>query len=102
MALAGRPLLLGLVLRVRLPEAPLPSISSGHRHRSVPWLLLGIALVTLLALLLGLGLAPRRRWLGLVCRGDWSLIAHWRLPRVLAAFAAGGMLALAGLLIQRS
>jgi iron complex transport system permease protein len=29
------------------------------------------------------------------------LIAQWRLPRVLAALAAGGMLALAGVLIQR-
>ena len=100
-ALLGAPLLLGLVLRVRLPEAPLPSISSGHRHRSVPWLLLGIALVTLLALLLGLGLARDAAGWGWFAGGDWSLIAHWRLPRVLAALAAGGMLALAGLLIQR-
>ena len=100
-ALLGAPLLLGLVLRVRLPEAPLPSASSGKRHQSVPRLLLGIALVTLLALLLGMGLARDASGWSWFAAGDWTLIAHWRLPRVLAALAAGGMLALAGLLIQR-
>ena len=100
-ALLGAPLLLGLVLRVRLPEAPLPSASSGKRHQSVPRLLLGIALVTLLALLLGVGLARDAGGWSWFAAGDWTLIAHWRLPRVLAALAAGGMLALAGLLIQR-
>ena len=100
-ALLGAPLLLGLVLRVRLPEAPLPSASSGKRHQSVPRLLLGIALVTLLALLLGVGLARDAGGWSWFAAGDWTLIAHWRLPRVLAALAAGGMLALAGLLTQR-
>ena len=100
-ALLGAPLLLGLVLRVRLPEAPLPSASSGKRHSSVPRLLLGIALVTLLALLVGVGLARDAGGWSWFAAGDWTLIAHWRLPRVLAALAAGGMLALAGLLIQR-
>ena len=100
-ALLGAPLLLGLVLRVRLPEAPLPFASSGKRHQSVPRLLLGIALVTLLALLLGVGLARDASGWSWFAAGDWTLIAHWRLPRVLAALAAGGMLALAGLLIQR-
>ena len=100
-ALLGAPLLLGLVLRVRLPEAPLPFASSGKRHQSVPRLLLGIALVTLLALVLGVGLARDAGGWSWFAAGDWTLIAHWRLPRVLAALAAGGMLALAGLLIQR-
>ena len=100
-ALLGAPLLLGLVVRVRLPEAPLPSASSGKRHQSVPRLLLGIALVTLLALLLGVGLARDAGGWSWFAAGDWTLIAHWRLPRVLAALAAGGMLALAGLLTQR-
>ena len=52
-------------------------------------------------LVVGLGLARDTEGWSWFARGDWSLIAQWRLPRVLAALAAGGMLALAGVLIQR-
>lgn len=99
-ALLGAPLLLGLVLRVRLPEAPVPASTPGVRRGAAGrWWLIGI--LSLVALLLGLGLARDATGWRWFADGDWMLIAHWRLPRVLAALAAGGMLALAGVLLQR-
>lgn len=100
-ALLGAPLLFWLVLRVRLPEAPGSTVSLGLRHQHPQRLLWGIGLLCLCGVLVGLGLARDAEGWSWFARGDWTLIAQWRLPRVLAALAAGGMLALAGVLIQR-
>jgi ferric hydroxamate transport system permease protein len=100
-ALLGAPLLFWLVLRVRLPESPASAISLGARHADPQRLLLGIGFLCLLALGLALGLARDAQGWSWWAQGDWVLIQQWRLPRVLAAVAAGGMLALAGVLIQR-
>lgn len=93
-------MLFWLVLRVRLPEAPATVVSLGIRHQHPHRLLWGIGVLCLCGLVVGLGLARDAEGWSWFARGDWSLIAR-RLPRVLAALAAGGMLALAGVLIQR-
>ena len=100
-ALLGAPLLFFLVCRVRLAEAPSPSMAMGRRHPMPNRLLLAIGVLCLLALALGLGLARDASGWSWWADGDWTLLSQWRLPRVLAALAAGGMLALAGVLIQR-
>lgn len=100
-ALLGAPLLFWLVLRVRLPEAPATAVSLGIRHQHPHRLLWGIGVLCLCGLVVGLGLARDAEGWSWFAHGDWNLIAQWRLPRVLAALAAGGMLALAGVLIQR-
>ncbi len=71
-------------------------------------LLAGLLLTTPLALLLALSsgsmaLSPAQVWQGLSGQGDpllHTLIMELRLPRVLAALICGGLLALAGALIQ--
>ncbi|MDD0843573.1 Fe(3+)-hydroxamate ABC transporter permease FhuB [Pseudomonas sp. Gutcm_11s] len=100
-ALLGAPLLLWLLPRLRLAGGQPQSGDSQHfaRHpfparRLVPMaLLLGAGL--LMALGLGRGLDG---W-------QWNLgdlaVLDWRWPRVMAAAAAGCMLALAGCMIQR-
>lgn len=103
-ALLGAPLLLLLLLR--LPLQLVPTASSPAAQLSDPWLARRPALFwwSLFALLLGLAMGlllafdgQSWRWLGSI--SDPLLL--WRLPRVLAAMAAGLLLAVAGVLVQR-
>ncbi|MDX5372465.1 MAG: Fe(3+)-hydroxamate ABC transporter permease FhuB [Pseudomonadaceae bacterium] len=100
-ALLGAPLLLWLLPRLRLAGGQPQASDSAHfaRHPCPARRLLPLALLLGAGLLLALGLG----------RGldgwHWSLadaaLLDWRWPRVMAAAAAGCMLALAGSMIQR-
>jgi ABC-type Fe3+-siderophore transport system permease subunit len=102
-ALLGGPLLLWLLPRLRMFEWPsLAASTSSGRRASRPWVLV---------ILIGIG-ALVAAVVGLLVGKDpdgWSLasgtiladLAQWRAPRVAVAAAAGGMLAAAGVVIQR-
>ena len=103
-ALVGAPLLLWLLPRLRNSMAP-PPMNQGDnvpndRHHLVRWVSLA-----LLLLLAGIAVALMA---GRDAHGwNWSTgaqldaLLQWRTPRMLAALAAGGMLASAGVLIQK-
>lgn len=100
-ALLGAPLLLWLLPRLRLAGGQPQSADSQHfdRHPFPARRLVPLALLLGFGLLISLGLG----------RGldgwQWNLgdlaVLDWRWPRVMAAAAAGCMLALAGCMIQR-
>ncbi|WP_440996322.1 Fe(3+)-hydroxamate ABC transporter permease FhuB [Arhodomonas sp. SL1] len=100
-AALGAPLLLWLIPRLGIAQAPPPA---GHglfpRHAAPARLLTAFALALLIAVVLALGLGQGVagwHWLA-----PWDpVVLEWRLPRVLAAAAAGVTLALAGAVIQR-
>ena len=100
-ALLGAPLLLWLLPRLRLAGGQ-PQSGDGHHFSRHPFparrlLPLCVALVCALLIALGLG-RGLDGW-------QWTLsdatLLDWRWPRVMAAAAAGCMLALAGCMIQR-
>lgn len=76
------------------------------RRAILIWLALGVAACAAFAVALATGsshLAPRELLQGLASPGDsvaGEILFKLRLPRALAAFAAGGLLALAGALMQ--
>lgn len=103
-ALFGSPLLLLLLPRLRVQDRPQPPPGAPvmqRRGRVLPGLALLAALLAALSILgLVFGRLPEGSW-GLL-RGDLLVeLLSWRLPRVLAALAAGMMLAAAGVLLQR-
>ena len=102
-ALLGAPLLLWLIPRLSLKSGT-PKASAGllvARHpaptRLITLLLLGLGLAIIGSLLFGQGMHGWSwpSWL------RWQAQLEWRLPRTLAAGAAGVLLALAGTLLQR-
>lgn len=102
-ALLGAPLLLWLIPRLALKSGS-PKGASGlsvARHpaptRLLTLLLLGLGFAIIGSLLVGQGMAGWSwpSWL------RWQAQLEWRLPRALAAGAAGVLLALAGTLLQR-
>ncbi|WP_346208883.1 Fe(3+)-hydroxamate ABC transporter permease FhuB [Aeromonas salmonicida] len=102
-ALLGAPLLLWLIPRLSLKSGT-PKASAGllvARHpaptRLITLLLLGLGLAIIGSLLFGQGMHGWSwpSWL------RWQAQLEWRLPRTLAAGAAGILLALAGTLLQR-
>jgi len=102
-AVLGAPLLLWLIPRLALSRTTPPAQSADpeQRHaaprRLIAWAgMLALAMAGI-ALLIGQG-ADGWTW-PLV--DAWADTGVWRLPRVLAAGAAGAMLALAGAVIQR-
>ncbi|WP_075182146.1 Fe(3+)-hydroxamate ABC transporter permease FhuB [Pantoea sp. 1.19] len=103
-ALIGAPLLLGLLPRLRTGSVP-PALAAGdrvpvERRRPLLWLTLGaLTLTAAIAVALTFGRGPTG-WVW--ASGElWQQLLPWRAPRVMAALAAGVMLALAGCLIQR-
>ncbi|MFT5782399.1 MAG: ABC-type Fe3+-siderophore transport system permease subunit [Pseudomonas sp.] len=100
-ALFGAPLLLWLLPRLKLAAAQ-PTSNSGS---SFPRLRHPQPLLWVLAALLGLALLLALGWGRGLDGWLWNLndsqLLAWRWPRVLAAAAAGCMLAMAGCLIQR-
>ncbi|MBP2170899.1 iron complex transport system permease protein [Erwinia toletana] len=97
-AMAGAPLMLWLLTRLRHQQ--ISSNERGHQQRAeraltplmAGMIFLLLALMVLLALFSGDGLSS---WV------DSQAVWQFRWPRVLAALAAGAMLAAAGTLIQR-
>lgn len=106
-AVIGAPLLLVLLGGLKARHRPLPSASEHWTVRSAigrgraRWAALAFGFVLLLVVALLVGCSP--------LSGGWSLpatpvlgdILTLRLPRVIAALAAGGMLAVAGVILQR-
>ncbi|MER9656831.1 Fe(3+)-hydroxamate ABC transporter permease FhuB [Mesorhizobium sp. M0152] len=99
-ALLGAPLLLWLLPRLSLgAEAPAAERLPRTGRPGLALALIGLALLALLGLALFYGPGPHGWTLAL---GDqMQPLLSWRWPRVSAAFAAGAMLALAGLMMQR-
>ncbi|WP_337075638.1 Fe(3+)-hydroxamate ABC transporter permease FhuB [Aeromonas veronii] len=102
-ALLGAPLLLWLIPRLGI-KSGMPKANAGllvARHpapaRLIGLLLVGLLLAMVATLLLGQGMTGWSwpSWL------RWQAQLEWRLPRTLAAGAAGVLLALAGTLLQR-
>ncbi|MFQ2369512.1 Fe(3+)-hydroxamate ABC transporter permease FhuB [Aeromonas enteropelogenes] len=102
-ALLGAPLLLWLIPRLGIksgtPKANATLLVARHPApaRLIGLLLLGLLAAILIALLFGQGMHGWSwpSWL------RWQAQLEWRLPRTLAAAAAGVLLALAGTLLQR-
>ncbi|MFK0165034.1 Fe(3+)-hydroxamate ABC transporter permease FhuB [Rhizobium sp. NPDC090279] len=99
-ALIGGPLLLWLLPQVRSAELPQPLATSFVRRASA---LRAILLLALLLLLAAAALVITRLPGGwMLLRGElfWELLpARW--PRLVASAAAGGLLAIAGAILQR-
>ncbi|MFQ2074369.1 Fe(3+)-hydroxamate ABC transporter permease FhuB [Aeromonas veronii] len=102
-ALLGAPLLLWLIPRLGI-KSDTPKANTGllvARHpapaRLIGLLLVGLLLAVVASLLVGQGMTGWSwpSWL------RWQAQLEWRLPRTLAAGAAGVLLALAGTLLQR-
>ncbi|MCR3960739.1 Fe(3+)-hydroxamate ABC transporter permease FhuB [Aeromonas veronii] len=102
-ALLGAPLLLWLIPRLGIKSGA-PKANAGllvARHpapaRLIGLLLVGLMLAVVASLLVGQGMMGWSwpSWL------RWQAQLEWRLPRTLAAGAAGVLLALAGTLLQR-
>ncbi|WP_071914520.1 Fe(3+)-hydroxamate ABC transporter permease FhuB [Aeromonas sp. SCS5] len=102
-ALLGAPLLLWLIPRLGIKSGT-PKANAGllvARHsapaRLIGLLLVGLLLAVVASLLAGQGMTGWSwpSWL------RWQAQLEWRLPRTLAAGAAGVLLALAGTLLQR-
>ncbi|MFM5728745.1 Fe(3+)-hydroxamate ABC transporter permease FhuB [Aeromonas veronii] len=102
-ALLGAPLLLWLIPRLGIKSGT-PKANAGllvARHlapaRLIGLLLVGLLLAVVASLLFGQGMTGWSwpSWL------RWQAQLEWRLPRTLAAGAAGVLLALAGTLLQR-
>ena len=99
-AVLGSPLLLFLVRRMK-PSAP-PPIAAPPDWNDPPAtrtlvVLAGLGFLVVVGLLVGRG--PAGDWS--LPFGEWITVAVWRLPRILASGAAGALLALSGVVLQR-
>lgn len=103
-ALVGAPLLLWLLPRLRNSMTP-PPMNQGdnvpnERHHLVRWVALAL-LVLLAGLVIALMVGRNATGWSWATGADLQALLPWRLPRVLAALAAGIMLASSGVLIQK-
>lgn len=101
-ALVGAPLMLAMLGRLRHARvpAPMPENTRARLRRPVPVLIAGtglLALAMVLAVMIGNGVSGWH-WLA---ASELHVLGPLRWPRVVAAGAAGAMLALAGALMQR-
>ncbi len=103
-AMIGAPLLLWLLPRLRTGSVP-PALDQGdrvpaERHHVLWWALLALGVLLLMvAVALSFG---RNAGGWLWASGEmWQQLLPWRGPRLIAALAAGVMLAVAGCIIQR-
>ncbi|MBB2817194.1 UNVERIFIED_ORG: iron complex transport system permease protein [Rhizobium esperanzae] len=102
-ALLGGPILIALLPRLAtatraLPGMASPKIAVGSRTTSLVLLLLGVAALATAAVFFGR--APDGSWAWLPAAA-WDEILPLRLPRVAAAFGAGTVLGVTGLVLQR-
>ncbi|WP_062228152.1 Fe(3+)-hydroxamate ABC transporter permease FhuB [Aureimonas frigidaquae] len=102
-AVLGSPLLLWLLPRLnlhrRVPPAGHVALRAVRRLPGGVPALLALA-VALMALTLVVGRLPGGAF-SLAAPSQWAELAPWRVPRMLAAFAAGGLLGAAGAILQR-
>ncbi|EJK79932.1 Fe(3+)-hydroxamate ABC transporter permease FhuB [Rhizobium sp. AP16] len=103
-AFLGAPLLLLMLPRLRITQRGVPaSPEAKGRFEHVSPLLLAAASVLLLILVAGaifFGRGPDGTW-NILAYLNWPDVLPYRLPRVIAAFAAGMMLAAVGSILQR-
>ncbi|PBI81886.1 Fe3+-hydroxamate ABC transporter permease FhuB [Rahnella victoriana] len=103
-ALVGAPLLLWLLPRLRNNMTPPPMDQGDHvpdeRQHLVRWVSLAVA-VLFLGLMVALMAGRNATGWSWSTGADLQALLPWRLPRVLAALAAGVMLASSGVLIQK-
>lgn len=103
-ALVGAPLLLWLLPRLRNNMTPPPMDQGDHvpveRQHLVRWVSLALA-VLLLGLMVALMAGRNATGWSWSTGADLQALLPWRLPRVMAALAAGIMLASSGVLIQK-
>jgi len=103
-ALVGAPLLLWLLPRLRNNMTPPPMDQGDHvpdeRQHLVRWVSLALA-VLFLGLMVALMAGRNATGWSWSTGADLQTLLPWRLPRVLAALAAGVMLASSGVLIQK-
>ncbi|WP_175491636.1 FecCD family ABC transporter permease [Onishia taeanensis] len=89
---------------MRVADASVHRVSRKRRLRPLAWLALAALLALAIALALGsVGIAPDELAAVLLGGGDalhQTLVLELRLPRALAAFGTGALLALAGALMQ--
>lgn len=101
--LLGAPLLLWLIPRIPLKNTVVNGAKSTLQSAGKPvsrtfvWL----SVLLLISLFAALFVTQSTGGWAVNDSGQWASIANWRLPRVLAAAGAGGLLALAGATIQR-
>ncbi len=100
-AALGAPLLLWLLPRVSLGNRQRQQMGTGSPAPRQDWPL-GRTLILLVLGVVIFATVSRQSegWQWLALSGDWSLL-EWRLPRLLAAALAGGVLAVAGAVLQR-
>lgn len=102
-AVLGSPLLLILLPKLRTAIRPPTYLPASHGLALTPrW---SIAIATTMFMLLILiavfvGRAPSGEW-QIISTDHLGAVMDWRLPRVVAAGAAGALLGLAGLILQR-
>jgi iron complex transport system permease protein len=101
-AFAGAPVLLWLVRSVYLAPGPIQA-ANYHRHQRVAArpLLLGLFLLLALAAVVSLTFGRGIDGWSWSTGSEFDGLLVWRAPRVVAAMAAGAMLAAAGVLVQR-
>ncbi|OWO92232.1 Fe3+-hydroxamate ABC transporter permease FhuB [Rhizobium esperanzae] len=102
-ALLGGPILIALLPRLATASRTLPGMASprvavANRTVSLGLLLLGVAALAAAAIFFGR--APDGAWAWLPAAA-WDDILPLRLPRVAAAFGAGTVLGVTGLILQR-
>lgn len=102
-ALLGGPILIALLPRLAtatqaLPGMASPKVAVGSRTSSLGLLLVSVAALAMAAIFFGR--APDGIWTWLPATA-WDEILPLRLPRVAAAFGAGTVLGVTGLILQR-
>lgn len=101
-ALLGAPLLLWLIPRLTLKSAPRAAAGLVVARHPAPGRFIGMLVAALLvAILASLLFGQGMHGWSWPSRLRWEAQLEWRLPRTLAAGAAGVLLALAGTLLQR-
>ncbi|WP_102504630.1 Fe(3+)-hydroxamate ABC transporter permease FhuB [Salinivibrio kushneri] len=100
-AALGAPLLLWLLPRVSLGNRQRQQMHAGTSAPRQDWPLGRTLMLLVLAVVIFATVSRQSEgWQWLALSGDWSLL-EWRLPRLLAAALAGGVLAVAGAVLQR-
>lgn len=99
MAILGSPLLLILLPRLKTRHRVLAT-AAATSHFKIPFPIVAVAPLLILALALGLGRDEFAQW-SFADAATLQAVLPFRLPRVLAALAAGAMLAVAGVILQR-
>ncbi|WP_064696910.1 Fe(3+)-hydroxamate ABC transporter permease FhuB [Rhizobium aegyptiacum] len=102
-ALLGGPILIALLPRLATASRTLPAMASPRlaiSNRTASLALLLVSVVALAVAAIFFGRAPDGAWAWLPA-ASWDEILPLRLPRVVAAFGAGTVLGVTGLILQR-